>query len=273
VISAITGGTITFSAALAYDHYGSASPTVSNEYGTLDMRAGVALLTRNIVIRGDDSNGERWGCRVLVYGMRDSDIVMKGSVDLDSVEIRHCGQKNTASAGLMFQSTWAGTESRIRNSALHSCVGYCLSLQTASNLTIFSNVLYFAEKYLVYSGEVMDLTFSDNLLIHAQKRDDINYGPGLYDNSACFYMETLINYKTANVKVYSNLCQGSDGLGFGLPHVDCDFLDNQLFYDNTAGSCSVGFIYNRNTNLRVCQGASNIKAYSCEIGFMAHPAG
>lgn len=69
------------------------------------------------------------------------------------------------------------------------------------------------------------------------------------------------------------MCQGSDGEGFAFPHVECDFLDNELFYDNTAGSCEVGFIYNKNRKLEECQGVSNIKAYSNKIGMIAHPAG
>lgn len=92
-------------------------------------------------------------------------------------------------AGLMFQSVWAGDESKIKNSAVHSCKGYCVSIQSSSHITMSNNVLYMAEKYIVYLGEVEHLTFNDNLLIAARKRDDLNYGPGLYDNSACFYFE------------------------------------------------------------------------------------
>lgn len=235
------------------------------------MRAGVGLLTRNIVIKGEESNS--WGCRILVYGMLEGEIPLKGSVDMSAVEIRHCGQKNTEDAGLQFQNVWAGDKSSIVKSAIHSCVGFCLRVKSSSNISISENTFYFAEKYLVYLEEAGFTSISGNLMIHAQKRDDLNYGPGLYDNSACLYFNDVFDYKTASNSVYGNLCQGSDGIGFGLPHVNCDFLDNELFYDNTVGSATVGFIYNKNTLLQTCQGASNIKAYSCAIGLMANPAG
>lgn len=55
-----------FSPALKYKHYGDANPTISNNIGTLDTRAAVGHLTRNIqIIAGDDSG---WGYNLLVYG-------------------------------------------------------------------------------------------------------------------------------------------------------------------------------------------------------------
>lgn len=72
------------------------------------MRAGVGLLTRNIVIRGDDSNNNHWGCRILTYGMLEGTTPVKGTAHLDGVEIRHCGQKNTEDAGFQVQNVWGG---------------------------------------------------------------------------------------------------------------------------------------------------------------------
>jgi hypothetical protein len=65
-ITAINGNTVTFTPALKYKHYGDTGPTVSNSIGTLDTRAGVGHLSRNIqIIAGDDSG---WGYNVIVYG-------------------------------------------------------------------------------------------------------------------------------------------------------------------------------------------------------------
>jgi hypothetical protein len=55
---------------LIYNHYGDANPTKEVTFAngvkqTLDQRAAVAHLTRNIQIKG--SNEDTWGCRVLVY--------------------------------------------------------------------------------------------------------------------------------------------------------------------------------------------------------------
>ena len=67
-------------------------------------------------------------------------------------------------------------------------------------------------------------------MIHAQKRENLNYGSGLNDNSACFYMNIVHNWKTAGIRIYNNLCQGAEDEGFAIPHIDCDYLDNQVFF-------------------------------------------
>lgn len=68
-ITSINGNTVSFSPALQYEHYGASDPII-NQYGVLDTRAGVGLLSRNIrITKGPDANG--WGCRVLVYSYVD----------------------------------------------------------------------------------------------------------------------------------------------------------------------------------------------------------
>jgi hypothetical protein len=64
-IAAIAGTTITLDKPLLYNHYGDADITITNAIGSLDMRAIVGHLTRNIKISGNqESTG--WGCRVLI---------------------------------------------------------------------------------------------------------------------------------------------------------------------------------------------------------------
>lgn len=54
---------------LDHDHYGDSGTTISNDYGTLDTRAAVGHITRNIkIIPGTDSG---WGYRLLGYGFLD----------------------------------------------------------------------------------------------------------------------------------------------------------------------------------------------------------
>jgi hypothetical protein len=42
------------------------------------MRAGVGLLTRNIKIKGDDTNGNKWGGHVLIYQFEDKRLDTNG---------------------------------------------------------------------------------------------------------------------------------------------------------------------------------------------------
>ena len=42
----------------------------------------------------------------------------------------------------------------------------------------------------------------------ARERQYINISR--IDNTACFFMMNIFNYKTADIKVFDNICQGSD---------------------------------------------------------------
>lgn len=76
VITAIAGNNVSFATPLVFEHFGGPDPTVSNDFGVLDMRGAVGHLTRNVKISGSPGN---WGCRVLVYSMMDGETPTRGS--------------------------------------------------------------------------------------------------------------------------------------------------------------------------------------------------
>lgn len=68
----------------------------------------------------------------------------------------------------------------------------------------------------------------------------------MVDDVACYEQYQPIDYSTDNVTVTKNLCQGSDtGEGFVFPFAPCDKLDSYNFGGNTAGSCTVAFMFNK----------------------------
>ncbi len=74
---------MSFTPALLYKHYGDIGATVTNAAGTLDTRAGVGHLTRNIkIVAGPDSG---WGYQLLVYGYVDNTTLRSGSIILKGV--------------------------------------------------------------------------------------------------------------------------------------------------------------------------------------------
>jgi hypothetical protein len=78
-----TTKTITFTPALSFTHYGSSAVTVANSIGTLDTRAAVGLLTRNIrIFTGAD---EGWGFQTIINGYNDGVKVRSGSAILQGV--------------------------------------------------------------------------------------------------------------------------------------------------------------------------------------------
>lgn len=68
-------------------------PTITNQVGTLDTRAAVGHLTRNIKIRSGTDSG--WGFHLLIYGFLDDTILRTGNAVLSGVEFIEGGQYDT----------------------------------------------------------------------------------------------------------------------------------------------------------------------------------
>lgn len=94
-------GEITCTENLTGFHFGDEIST-EKEWG-VDMRAEVALLSRNIEINASQDDishtlREPWGCRILVSDFIESNAAMterSGSLMMDNVSVYGCGQKFT----------------------------------------------------------------------------------------------------------------------------------------------------------------------------------
>mmetsp|Transcript_29621 Transcript_29621/g.95059 ORF Transcript_29621/g.95059 Transcript_29621/m.95059 type:complete len:1807 (+) Transcript_29621:66-5486(+) len=92
-ITAVSGQVLTLDSALTYKHYGAAATqTISGQ--TLEVRAEVALLTRNLRIEGTE-RVTQYGCRVLATSFVDSSTTHTGKLQMRDVEIFKCGQSGT----------------------------------------------------------------------------------------------------------------------------------------------------------------------------------
>jgi hypothetical protein len=80
------------------------------------------------------------------------------------------------------------------------------------------------------------------------------------DLIACFASYKAVDPTSDNITVTNNLCQGSQGQGFAVPHVDCKDIDIYPFAGNTAGSCQVGWIFARGVG--TCLSARGVYAYA-----------
>lgn len=67
---------------------------------------------------------------------------------------------------------------------------------------------------------MFNYTFSNNVMIGALARPSMN-GSLVKDNIACYSQFTSLDWQNDNNVVQNNLCQGSAGTGFDLPHVPC----------------------------------------------------
>jgi len=143
----------------------------------------------------------------------------------------------------------------------------------SANITIDNNVFYLARKYIASARDLKNYKFTNNLLIGARSRPSM-VGAPMGDNIACYIQYKGINYNTDNNLVQDNLCQGSELTGFIFPFTPCEFIGKSStigFIDNTAGSARIGVMLNVVPG--ACIGGERIRAYSCDIGYLASPPG
>lgn len=122
--------------------------TLKNSIGTLDTRAGVGHITRNIqVVSGPDYT---WGYRVLVYGFLFSDVLTVGNVQIYGVEFAYGGQFDTEMSTMDINNIPIGSNlSVITSSSFHDCMSFCMNIQNVDSFLITNNVYYNAKNFHV----------------------------------------------------------------------------------------------------------------------------
>ena len=134
VISAVSGNTVTISPALKYAHFGEAQ-TFGGK--TLQSKAEVALLNRNITIRGDETSSTTgFGGHIMVM---DSSLAK-----LENVEITQMGQRGKLKRyPLHFHMQGAGsTGSFIKNSSIDNNFNRCVTIHGSSGILLENNAAF-----------------------------------------------------------------------------------------------------------------------------------
>ncbi|MGL4610784.1 MAG: G8 domain-containing protein [Trueperaceae bacterium] len=135
-ISAIEGTNLTLDQPLQYLHYGELqSYSHQDKTWTLDERAEVALLNRNIIIRSEDGRETGFGGHVMA---------MKGSqLNLSNVELEHMGQRGILGRyPIHFHQMADATGSYLRALSLHHTFSRCVTVHASDNLVLEDNVCY-----------------------------------------------------------------------------------------------------------------------------------
>lgn len=254
-------GTIGITPALKHIHFGSSSLTINNAFGTIDTRAQVGHLNRNIqIVPGPDAG---WGFTTVVHGFLDGNITRVGSVNLHGVQFLNGGQLDSLNSPLVFLNTINGNyTSTVSGSTFVNCKANCITLNFANNVTITNNVLFNAWVFGVQASDMKSFSFTNNLIIGVEGKPTIAAGGELV---ACFATLHYINPVTDRVTIKNNYCSGSQAHGFAVPHTKCTELETNPTANNTVGSAAIGFIINT-IGSEQCQGYSYAKAFACRIG-------
>ena len=132
-IASVQGRTITLTAALKYSHWG----TIQSISGaTVDQRAEVGLLSRNIVIEGDPATAPN--------GLGGHIMVMQGGqARVEGVELYRMGQKATlARYPLHWHLSQAADGQYLKNSSIWKTNSRCVTIHGTDGLRIEDNVCY-----------------------------------------------------------------------------------------------------------------------------------
>lgn len=265
-ITGITGNVVSFTPALAYAHFGDPSVTISNSVGTLDTRASVGHVTRNIkFVSGPDSG---WGYTIVVYQMWDGKISRAGQATFNGVEFTLGGQYDTEQASLvLYNNQDTSTAATVVTASSFSyCRSFCIRGYAHYGAVINNNVFYEARKFHFKLLQINTFTVSNNVMMGAIIRPTMTGKEPV----ACVQL-TEVDPSSDNLAINNNICQGSDLNGYVMPFVACSLLTAMPFNNNLAGTTlEVGFLLIRTTN-DACLAFSGARVYASKVGHVSQP--
>ncbi|MGH2808997.1 MAG: G8 domain-containing protein [Actinomycetota bacterium] len=196
-ITTIDGTTIEFDEPLRYQHWGELQ-TIAGQ--TVDERAEVALLTRNVVVRGNNSTDGFGGHSMIMGG---------GAARIEGVEFQNMGQHNRLRRyPVHFHMDGAAPTSYLRKSSIHHSSNRCVTVHGTNELRVMGNVCFdhVGHGFFMEDGAEHDNVFADNLGFGTRENED-----GLLpsDRSPATFWITNPDNAFRN-----NVAAGSDGFGF-----------------------------------------------------------
>jgi hypothetical protein len=166
-ITAINGGTITLNAPLAYAHYGNIDTIQGKQ---VDMRAEVGLLSRNIMIQGDNNSYRS--------GLNDSTAYIAGfgghtmihhesTVRVQGVEFKHMGQTGKQGRySLHWHFAGDSTGSYAKHNSIHDSFMRGIVTHQTGGVIVEDNVAYRVNNHIFIPSEDGTLNETGNEYIN-----------------------------------------------------------------------------------------------------------
>jgi cell migration-inducing and hyaluronan-binding protein len=198
-VTAVSGRTLELDEPLEYQHWGTLQ---SFGGGTVDERAEVGVLTRNIVVQGNDAS--------LDNGFGGHLMVMAGSTArIEGVEFELMGQRNRLRRyPVHFHMDGSASGSYLKRSSIHHTFNRCVVIHGTNHLFVTGNVCYdnVGHAFFLEDGAEHDNLISGNLGL-GTKANEAGLLP-TDDRPATFWITNPDN------TVRNNVAAGSDGPGF-----------------------------------------------------------
>ncbi len=240
-IAAISGATVTLNQPLTFRHYGDLQ---TFDGKTLDSRAEVGLLSRNIVIQGDaGSEASQFGGHVMIMGSsvttRETNPSLRSSAKIRGVEFRRLGQFNRLGRYPFHWHQNGGSNGDfIENSAVHTSLQRGIVVHGTDGVLVKNNVVYKTpgHSYVIEDATERGNVFDTNLgLLPRAATLTVN---GLKDQNdqgaAVFWL------RTAASTLKNNSAAGGQfaGYWFDMGFIDENYVTKRLltFQNNTVHS-------------------------------------
>jgi hypothetical protein len=225
LISAVSGPTITLAEPLRFTHWG----TVQTIAGAvLDERAEVGLLSRNIVVRGDDrSDGTGFGGHIMMMG---------GATRIEGVELTRVGQRGKlARYPIHWHMMGDAPGQYARGNSIWHSFSRCVTVHGTNDVTVANNVCYdhAGHGYFLEDGAETRNTFAGNLGVMTRVPPEGKRLLASDATPATFWMTNPDNTWRGNVAA------GSEGHGFWL-----------ALPEHPTGLSTTGAVWPRYTPLR-----------------------
>jgi hypothetical protein len=274
LIAAVNGATLTLDRPLQHRHWGTIQRFDDGRVQS-DQRAEVGLLSRNIVIQGDErSAADSFGGHLMVMGADPSRIetnaALRSSARVHGVELRHMGQRNRLGRyPFHWHLNGDSAGDYLRSSAVHSSIQRGIVVHGTSNVLVANNVVYNTpgHAYVVETGAEMNNTFDRNLAIlprPVELTQETLRTQG-DDKAAAFWIKGSTNIFTGNVAAGGRF----GGFWFDDPVEDptfrLTFTGNTAHSHGSAGGAGVWLQGRRLDYSRLK--FSNLNLYKNEIGF------
>ncbi|MGH2754000.1 MAG: G8 domain-containing protein [Actinomycetota bacterium] len=197
-ITSVDGDRIQLDDPLDFQHWGE----VQTLHGhTVDERAEVGLLTRNITVRGSDATAKGFGGHMM--------IMAGGRARIDGVEFSKMGQRKALRRyPVHFHMDGAAPDSYLTRSAIHHSFNRCVTIHGTHDLLVKDNVCYDHEGHGFFFEDGVETgnRLIGNLGLGTREVED-----GLLptdERPATFWITNPDNV------VEGNVAGGSDGTGF-----------------------------------------------------------
>ena len=202
LVTSVNGLSVTLAEPLRFTHWGT-TQTIGGT--TVDERAEVGLLSRNVVVRGDErSDAGGFGGHIMMMG---------GSARIEGVELSRMGQRGKlARYPIHWHMMGDAPGQYARSNSIWKSFSRCVTVHGTNDVTVASNVCYdhAGHGYFLEDGIEARNTFSGNLGVLTRIPPEGKRLLASDATPATFWMTNPDNTWRGNVAA------GSEGFGFWL---------------------------------------------------------